>query len=349
MGGIYWQARFLNSRRACVAALGLALAAVAGCSDSAKTDSGADAGATAADAGSADAADDGKITLVMIPKASQHTFWNHVREGAERAAQELGVELIWKGPAADNDRAEQIKVVQQFTNESVDGILLAPTDGVALADSAHTAMARGIPVLIFDSGIEGQAGVDYVAFVATDNEAAGRLGGKHLMELIGKGGKAVLFRHMEGHASTGAREDGALAEFKAAGAEILVDNRYSGPTMTEAQQTALNMIDVLREANGIFASNQTAAEGMLLALEQRNLAGKVKFVGFDSSDLLVQGLKDKHIDALVVQDPVNMGYKSVQMMVDHLHGKKIDETVNTEVHLVTPENMNDPEIAALLK
>jgi ABC-type sugar transport system substrate-binding protein len=141
---------------------------------------------------------------------------------------------------------------------------------------------------------------------------------------------------------------GALAEFKAANADVLLENRYSGPTIGEAQNTAMNIIDTLRQANGVFASNQTASEGMLRALEQQNLAGRVKFVGFDSSELLVRGLSAGNIDALVVQDPVDMGYQSVKLMVQHLKGEKIEPTVTTGVHLVTKENMNDPEIAPLI-
>lgn len=295
------------------------------------------------------AADETRIRLVMIPKATQASFWNSVRTGAEQAAKELDVDLQWKGPARDNDRSAQKNVVQQFTGEGVDGILLAPTDSTALAPDVATASAKGIPVLIFDSAVAGEQGKDFISFVATDNSAAGRMGGKHLMELIGEGGKAVLFRHMEGHESTTKRETGALEEFKAAKAEVLEQDRYSGETSTEAQNTALNMIDVLREANGIFASNQTASEGLLLALRQRNLAGKVKFVGFDSSPLLVDGLAKGEIDALVVQNPAKMGATAVKLMVDHLHQQKIEPTVDTGAHLVTRKNMNDPEIAPLLK
>ncbi len=295
--------------------------------------------------------DDGKLHLVMIPKATQATFWNSVRKGADRAAEEFEVDLTWKGPSRDNDSSEQKKVLQQFTNEGIDGILLAPADSVALAPDAQIAMSKDIPVLIFDSAIDGKVGTDFISFVATDSSAAGRLGGKHLMELVCKGGKTVLFRHMEGHASTRAREQGALDEMKAAEADVLVENRYSGETSVEAMKTALNMIDQIREADGIFASNQTSAEGLLLALRQTNLAGKVKFVGFDSSPLLVDGLRDGEIAALVVQDPVDMGYQSVKLMVEYLKDKdaKIAEVVNTGVHLVTLENMDEPEIAALLK
>ncbi len=289
------------------------------------------------------------LKLVMIPKATQASFWNAVRTGAEQAAKELDVDLQWKGPARDNDRAAQKNVVQQFTGEGVDGIILAPTDRKALAPDVATASAKGIPVLIFDSAVDGEQGKDFISFVATDNSAAGRMGGKKLMELIGEGKKAVLFRHMEGHESTTNRENGALEEFAAAKAEVLEKDRYSGETSTEAQNTALNMIDVLREANGIFASNQTASEGLLLALRQRNLAGKVKFVGFDSSPLLVDGLAKGEIDALVVQNPSKMGYTAVKLMVDHLKKQKVEAVVDTGAHLVTKENMNDPEIASLLK
>jgi ribose transport system substrate-binding protein len=293
--------------------------------------------------------DEGKLTIVMIPKATQASFWNQVRRGAERARDEFGVELTWKGPALDNDRTEQQRVLQQFTNESVDAILLAPTDRVALVEDVRTATGKGIPVLIFDSGLDAEQGKDFISYVATNNREAGRMGGKKLMELIGNGGKAVLFRHMEGQESTTQRETGALEEFKAASAEVLTESRYSGETSGEAQQTALNMMDVLRQADGIFASNQTSSEGMLLALQQQNMAGKVKFVGFDSSPLLKAALAAGEIDALVLQDPVNMGYTAVKMMVQHLKGEPIEPLVETAANIVTRENMNEPQFAPLFE
>jgi ribose transport system substrate-binding protein len=239
--------------------------------------------------------------------------------------------------------------VQQFIGDEVDGILLAATDNVALAPDVRTAAARGIPVLIFDSSVDGEQGKDYVSFVATDNREAGRLGGKHVMDLVGKGGKVVLFRHMEGHQSTGNREDGALEEFRAAEADILAEDRYSGADASEAQKTAIFMIDVIREADGIFCPNQSSSEGLLLALRQYNLAGKIKVVAFDSSPLLTQALRDGEIAAIVSQDPVQMGYLSVKMMVEHLRGETIEPKVTTDVHLVTKENMDDPEISVLLQ
>jgi ribose transport system substrate-binding protein len=321
-----------------------ALVIVAGCSSNAPAPS-----STASAAAASPSSNAKRFTLAMIPKGVQTSFWNSVREGAEQARDEFDVELIWKGPARDNDRTLQKQVMQQFTGAGIDGILLSATDKQALVPEVRTAMGKGIPVLIFDSAIEGQQGPDYISYVATDNRAAGRLGGKHLMELIGRGGKAILFRHMEGHESTGNREEGALEEFKAADANILAENRYSGETATEAQTTALNMIDVIREADGVFCPNQSSSEGLLLALRQRNLAGKIRVVAFDSSPLLTAALREGHIDAIVCQDPVRMGYLSVKLMVEHLRGQPIEPLVTTAVQLVTRETMDDPAISPLLQ
>ncbi len=285
----------------------------------------------------------------MIPKGIQTSFWKSVREGADKASAELDVKLIWKGPVRDNDRTSQKEVFQQFITAGVDGMLLSATDSKALAPDVKTAMAKGIPVLLFDSAVEGEPGKDFISYVATDNLAAGRLGGKHLMKLIGDGGKAILFRHMEGHDSTGKREAGALDEFKAAHANILEQDRYSGETASEAQKTALNMIDVIREADGVFCPNQSSSEGLVLALRQMQLAGKIKVVAFDSSPLLKDALREGDIDAIVVQDPVRMGYESVRMMVEHLHKKPIEPLVTTDVFVVTRENIDDPKINSLLQ
>jgi ribose transport system substrate-binding protein len=324
---------------------------VVGCAkESTSSDASAGPDGAAAKRSAKTSSGDGeRRTIVMIPKATQASFWNAVRRGAEKAAAEANVELIWKGPAVDNDRAAQKQVAQQFINQGVDGILLAPTDSKALVPEAQAAMAAGVPLLIFDSALEGEQGKDFIGFIATDNTAAGKLGGKHLMELVGEGGKTILFRHMEGQESTSNREQGALDEMRAANAEVLVENRYSGSNMGEAQRTALNLVDTIRKADGIFASNQTASEGMLVALQNNGLAGKLKFVGFDYSPILVEALEKGEIDSLVVQDPVQMGYKSVKTMVDHLNGKAIEPVVSTACHLVTRENMNDPEIKSLLE
>jgi ribose transport system substrate-binding protein len=287
--------------------------------------------------------------IAVIPKSTAHVFWNSVEDGARHAASELGVDIIWKAPLKESDRAGQIQLVQQLTADNVDGIVLAPLDSRALVGPVRAATQAGVPVVIIDSGIEAEAGADYVSFVATDNEKGGQLGGEKMAELLEGEGKVVLLRYMAGSASTTEREAGflsAIARHK--GIEVISHNRFAGTTSGEAQTAALNMMDVLRQADGIFCPNESSTEGMLQALRKEGLAGKVHFVGFDAAPPLVKALDQGEIDALVVQNPFIMGYTGVRTLVQHLDGKSIKRRIDTGVAVATRENRQQPEIKALL-
>jgi ribose transport system substrate-binding protein len=132
------------------------------------------------------------------------------------------------------------------------------------------------------------------------------------------------------------------------GINVIVENRYGGATAGEAKTASLNMLDKLRQAQGVFCPNESSTFGMLLALRQSNLAGKVRFVGFDTSPPLVEALRKGDIDALVAQDPVKMGYLGVKTCVEHIKGKAVETTVDTGVRLITRDNLNDPEIKKLI-
>jgi ribose transport system substrate-binding protein len=292
---------------------------------------------------------DGVARFAVVPKGTTHVFWKAVEAGARAGAAESGVELVWKGPLQENDRAQQIQLVQQLVGEGIDGLALAPLDHAALVPAVASARARGIPVVIFDSDLDGTPGVDFASFVATDNRAAGALAGAHLAELLGGTGKAVLLRYAVGSASTEAREAGFLAAAGAGGVEVVLDNRYAGATVGEAKTTALNLLDALAAAQGVFCSNESATAGMLLALEQMGLAGSVRFVGFDASPLLVQGLRDGKLDALVVQDPRRMGALAVATLAAARRGESVEAVIDTGAVLVTRENMDDPAVARLLE
>lgn len=300
-----------------------------------------------ADSPAANRSETSRPRVAVIPKGTTHVFWKAVESGAREGAQLAEVEVAWKGPLQENDRAQQIQLVQQFVSDGVAGLALAPLDHAALAPVVAQARARGIPVVIFDSDLDGQPGVDFASFVATNNEQGGVLAGEHLAKLVGAG-EAVLLRYVVGSASTAAREQGFLDAARAAGLEITVDNRYAGATSGEAKTAALNLIDKLREADGVFCSNESATHGMLLALEQMGLAGKLRFVGFDASPPLVRGLREGKIDALVVQDPRRMGRLAVTTLATAMRGGEVEPVIDTGAVLVTRENMDDPQIAALL-
>jgi ribose transport system substrate-binding protein len=259
-----------------------------------------------------------------------------MQAGAEEQAAKDGVELIWKGPIKEDDRAEQIKVVENFTAQKVDGIVLAPLDETALASPVKEAQAAGIPVLIVDSGLKG---AETVSFIATDNFQAGKMGGKELAKAIGGKGKAILLRYQEGSASTMEREAGFLEAAKEAGLEVISSDQYGGATRESAQSAGENILTRFTkggalEAQGIFTPNESTTFGMLRALQNAGQAGKVKFVGFDSSKELEEAVQKGEINGLVVQDPARMGREGVSQMVRHLKKQPVEPRIDTGAQMV---------------
>lgn len=333
--------------------LGLVLGgvlALAGCGTSTSTsaDGSNKPSSTAGEGGTSDA----KKKIAMIPKGATHEFWKSVHEGAEKAAAEFNIELIWKGPLQENDREQQIKIVEDFTSAKVDGILLAPLDDTALRIPVSAAIKEGIPVAIFDSGLKD---IETVSFVATDNYKAGQLAGQKMVELLGGKGKVILLRYEEGSASTHEREEGFLAAVKTApGIEILSDNQYAGATVESAQTAAENLISRFGgasgfQAQGLFTPNESATFGTLRALQDAGIAGKgLKFVGFDSSEFLLKGIRSGELDAVVIQNPRKMGYEAVKAMAMHLKGEKVELRIDTGANVVTKENIDADEMKELL-
>ena len=288
-------------------------------------------------------------SIAVIPKGTTHLHWRSVEAGAKKAADEFGVNVLWKGPLTENDVAQQIGLVEQFTQEGVAGICVAPLDANQLRRPIQQAGAKKIPVVIFDSAVNGEVGKDFISYVATDNRKGGVLGGEELARLLGGKGKVVLIRYNVGSASTDEREAGFLEVMaKHPGIQLIEKNRYSGATVGDAQKNAENMIDKLREADGIFCPNESSTQGMLNVLKANGLTGKKVFVGFDASPALVAALKAGEIQALVAQNPTNMGYELVRVMAAHLKGEKVPPAVDTGCGLVTKANLETPEVKRLL-
>ena len=175
------------------------------------------------------------------------------------------------------------------------------------------------------------------------------MAGEQLVKLLGGKGRVVLLRYNVGSASTDQRERGFLEVMKKApGIELLVDNRYGGATVASAKDESMKLIDKLKQADGVFCPNESSTLGMLGALRDNNLAGKIKFVGFDATPALVDALKKGDCQALIAQDPSRMGYLGVKTCVQHIRGEKIESVVDTGVRLVTPESLSDPEIRKFL-
>ncbi|WP_236696116.1 ABC transporter substrate-binding protein [Rhodopirellula islandica] len=298
----------------------------------------------------ADSADK-PLHFAVIPKGTTHIFWQSVKLGAEQAGDEIGAKITFRGPSKENDRDEQINVVQGFLNARVDGILLAPLDADALIRPVKEASRAGVPVVIFDSGLNTDPG-DYVSYVATDNFEGGKLAAQAMANALGAdGGDVILLRYQQGSESTHQREEGFLAAIaKHENIRVISSDQYAGTTTETAIDKAQALLNRFGDTvDGICTVCEPTAEGALRALRERQLAGKVKLVTFDSSDSLRESLSAGETHAIVLQDPVAMGYQAVKTMAAHLRGETTEAFLDTGVFVATAENQDEETIARLLR
>jgi len=291
-----------------------------------------------------------KYRIAVIPKGTTHDFWKSVHYGAQQAADELGnVELIWNGPDNEKDKEGQIKIVDTFVGERVDGICLAPIDRDSLVPAVRRAKQRKIPVLVFDSALSDMN--DAISYVATDNYHGGVMAGEHLAKILeGKGG-VILLRYQAGSESTEQREQGFLDALKEhAGIKVLSESQRVDSDAVQALKVGESVLRNFKdEVTGAFTVCEPNNKGMLQALENEKLAGKVRFIAFDSDPRILQGLKDKTVDGVMLQDPERMGYLSVKTIVAHLSGESVETRIPTGEKLATAENMHETEMKRLLE
>jgi ribose transport system substrate-binding protein len=288
------------------------------------------------------------LSIAVVPKGTTHEFWRSIHAGAIQASQELNaagdsVSIIWKGPIREDDREQQVQVVEGFLTQGVSGIVLAPLDRRALVRPVEDAKRAGVPTVIIDSGLETDS---IVSYIATDNYRGGTLAADRLGQLLNGKGKVMLLRLQEGSASTEERERGFLEQLKSKFPAIVVvsSDQYAGPTRETAKRASENLLNRFGgDLQGVFTPNESSTIGMLLALQDMGKAGKVKFVGFDASQILVDAMRAHQLDGIAVQNPMRMGYLGVKTMVAFLRKQPIEKKIDTGVTLVTPENLDLPE------
>ena len=288
-----------------------------------------------------------KKVIAVIPKGVAHFFWQSVHAGAEAAGKELNVDIDWKGPAQETNYTEQINIIEDAINRRVDGIVLAPSHGDSLVPIVERAKREQIPVTIFDSGINTQS---YVSYVATDNHQGGVVGAERLAEKLGGQGKVAILGVKKGSVSTDQREEGFQETIKQKYPGIqIVQFLYGDADRAKSLNAATDILTGNPGLNGIFASNESSTVGAVRAISEKGLVGKVVLVGFDSSPNLIDDLKAGAIDSLVLQNPYRMGYEGVKTLVDKLNGKEPPRQIDTGVKLLTKDNLNTPEMQQLIK
>jgi len=296
------------------------------------------------------------ITLAAIPKSTGGEFWETVAVGARKAAKDLGVTLKWEGAVTESDVAEQNKIIENLLNAGVKGMAIAPLNQKATRRQVENVVNAGIPVVIFDSAVDGNA---HSSYIATDNKQGGVIGGKELVRLVGdkKGARVLCQRYIQGTGSTEARAAGFIETVKAAGFTIAADPYPDTGTIESCKTTAANTLEKFvkngaLELDGVFACNLYSTIGLASALDDLRKSGvkvSVKFVGFDTSKKLVEEVQAGKIDALVAQNPEKMGYLAVETLYKVVKKEKVPAVVDTGTVLVTKEKIaNDAEVRKLV-
>jgi ribose transport system substrate-binding protein len=309
-----------------------------------------------------------KYQIAVIPKGLTHEFWQSIERGAKRAADDLtaqgvAVQVLWDGPLRESDAIEQISLIQRKAGMGIQGLVLAPQNKDMIPQVRET-VQKGIPVVIIDSGLEKEELARdpdlIVKYVATNNYNGGKLAAQHLLDVLAKEGKSapqlVLFRYAPGSESTEQREQGFLdhvnqeiAKQKQAGQptiQLVSTDKYAGATVETAEREAGPLLNQLRDRglDGIFAVNESATSGMVNALRSIGLNKKVRLMGFDSSEPLLQAVREGDVDGLIVQDPYRMGYLGVWIMVKHLDGydvSKDGKDLSTGEYVLTAQNIDE--------
>lgn len=273
-------------------------------------------------------------------------FWQSVHAGANAAGRELGAEILWNGAASETDYSRQIQIVDSMIARRVDGLAVAASDRTALNNSLARAAAAGIPVVVFDSGVDSD---DYMTFVATDNYEAGKLAARKLAALVGGKGKVAVVLHTPGSHSSMERERGfdeaMAAEFPAV---TVVARQFGMSDRARAMAAAENIITAHPDLAGMFASAEPSSVGAALAVKSRGLSGKLRLVAFDAAEATIEDLKAGTVDALVAQDPFRIGYRAVQVLVERLNGSTPPRRIDLSARVVTRADLDAPEVRDLL-
>ncbi len=295
---------------------------------------------------------EGKFVPVL-PLGVAHQFWQAVKAGAEKAAGEYGVEIVFDGPEEETMVDKQVDILRaNLANEKLGAVVMAAIDIESVRDLLEGVKAKGMPVVGFDAGVGPVAN----AHCSTSNYAAGELAAKNAIMLMGTEGKIGIVGHSQTVVDAVARVEGFVNYIKENSKIEIVDTQYGDGDHLRSADIAKSMMIANPDIKLIYASNEGACVGAYNGLQEINMIGKVLLIGFDSSAALKQGVRSGEIAGAITQDPVGMGYAAVATACKLMLGEKIegepDENgtivIDTGCYWYDASNMDEEHIAPLL-
>ena len=276
----------------------------------------------------------GADCIGVVP-SGRSAFWQQVEVGAQQAADELGVELYYRGPQREGGVAVQLQLIERIVARGCKALVIAPS-GEEIGQRVSELAASGIPTIYIDSDLAGGAAL---GLVATDNFAAGLQAGQHMAKLLNGKGRVALLRMRRGLHSTGERERGFLQGAQAGGVTLVIDE-YVG----DDSQLAMRILgDRLTQFDALFTPNSTSSRAVLVAMRRLQKAGQRVHIGFDGDDVLLEALAKGDIHALFIQQPRIIGYQGVKQAHQAMHGRRGETAVHIalDVRLISRANLNE--------
>ena len=294
------------------------------------------------DDGGADGGDgEEQLDIVLIQGVAGDEFYITMDCGAAAAAEELGVNYSVQGPN-EFDPTEQIPIVEAVTAQQPDAILIAPTERTALAGPLQAAQDAGITVVLVDTIVDDPS--IGISRIATDNVEGGRVAGEALVELIGGEGTVFVNTTQPGVSTVEERVQGFEEVIEGEPGIEYLGAEFNNDDPTRAAEITSAVLADNPDLAGIFATNLFSAEGAATALREAGAEEQVQLVGFDASPGQVAQLEEGLVQALVAQNPREIGFQGVQTAVASLRGEPFEEQITTPLTVVTQDNLDDPEV-----
>jgi len=283
------------------------------------------------------------IYIPLISKGFQHQFWQAVKAGSEQAAKDYNVKVSFEGPETEAMVDKQIDMLSAALGKKPKAIGFAALDSKAALPLLKKAQAAHIPIVAFDSGVDSDIPV---TTATTDNKAAAALAADKMAELIGKEGEVAVVAHDQTSRTGIDRRDGFVERMKAYPKIKIVSIQYGGGDQLKSTEITKSILQAYPRLKGAFGTNEGSAIGVLNGAKE--MKRKLVIVGYDSGKQQKDAIKDGSMAGAITQNPVGIGYKTVEAAVKALKGEKLPKVIDTGFYWYDKSNISDPKISAVL-
>jgi ribose transport system substrate-binding protein len=294
------------------------------------------AGGCAEEAAGPEGGEEGGVTIALSLSTLQNPFFVTLRDGAQGAADQAGVELAVAD--AQDDAQTQASDIDDFITRGVDVIIVNPVDSAAVVPSVEAANDADIPVVTVDRASEGG---EIAAHIASDNVQGGEMACEYLIEQIGDSGTVAQLEGIPGTSAAQDRGEGCQQALDAAADVELVATQTAEFDREQGFSVAQNIFQANPDLNGLFAQNDEMALGAVEAAREAGILEDLVIVGFDAVEDALAAIEAGDMEGTIAQLPDEMGRLSVEAAVGIAGGEEVEENQPVEVVLVTPDNVGE--------